>query len=43
MSFWDEKEEKKLFKELPFYNASIGKSNIKRLNNIDMLREFPFI
>ena len=42
MSFWDEKEAKKFFKELLFYNALIEKSYIKRLNNIDMLRELPF-
>ena len=34
MSYWDENEAKILFKELPFYNASIEKSYIKRLNNI---------
>ena len=42
MSFRDEKEAKRLFEELPFYNPSIKKSYIKRLNNIDMLRELPF-
>ena len=34
MSFWDEKETKRLFKELPFYNALIEKPYIKRLNKI---------
>ena len=29
-------------KELPFYNVSIDKSNIKRLKNIDLLSELPF-
>ena len=42
MSFWDEKEAKRLFKELPFYNKFIEKPYIKRLNNIVMLREIPF-
>ena len=42
MSFWDEKEAKRLFKELLFYDTLIENSYIKRLNNIDMLREFPF-
>ena len=42
MSFRDEKEAERLFEELPFYNPSIKKSYIKRLNNIDMLRELPF-
>ena len=40
MSFWDEAE--RLFKELPFYNASIEKPYIKGLNNIELLRELPF-
>ena len=42
MSFWDEKEAKKLFKEPPCYNASIEKPYIKRLNNINLLQELPF-
>ena len=42
MSFWDEKEAKRLFKELPFYSALIEKPYIKCLNNIDMLRDFSF-
>ena len=42
MSFWDEKEVKKLFQELPFYNASVEKPYIKHLNNIDLLHELPF-
>ena len=37
MNFWDEKEAKRLFEELPFYNASIEKPDIKHLNNIDLL------
>ena len=32
MSYVDEKEAKRLFKELPFYNASIIKQYIKRFN-----------
>ena len=42
MSFWDEKEAKKIFKKLPFYNVSIEKPSIKRLNNIDLLHELRF-
>ena len=42
MSFCVEKEIKIFFKELLFYNASIEKPSIKRLNNIDMLRKLPF-
>ena len=42
MSFWDEKEVKKLFQELPFYNAPVEKPYIKHLNNIDLLHELPF-
>ena len=30
------------FKELPFYNVSIGKPKIKGLKNIDLLPELPF-
>ena len=30
------------FKQLPFYNVSIEKLKIKRLNNIDLLPELPF-
>ena len=42
MSFWDEKEAKKIFQELPFYNVFIEKPRIKRLKNIDLLHELPF-
>ena len=42
MSFEDENETKRLFKELPFYNTFIKKLYIKLLNDIDMLREFLF-
>ena len=31
MSFWDEKEAKGLFQELPFYNVLITKPKIKHL------------
>ena len=40
--FWDEKETKGLFQDLPFYNIFIGKSRIKLLKNIDLLHELPF-
>ena len=42
MIFWDEKEGKRLFQELPLCNTSIEKPRIKRLNNIDLLHEIPF-
>ena len=43
MSSWDEKEAKRLFEELPFYNALIENSYILiNLNNIDLLCELPF-
>ena len=35
-------ERKKLFKELPFYIVSIDKPKIKKLTNVEMLRELPF-
>ena len=31
------------FKEPPFYNKHIEKPNIKRLKNIDLLSELPFM
>ena len=37
MSFWDEKEAKRLFQKLPFYNVLIETSK-----NIDLLHELPF-
>ena len=42
MNLWDEKEAKRLFQELPFYNTFIEKPHIKRLKNIDLLHELPF-
>ena len=42
MSFWDKKEAKRLFQELPFYNVLIEKPCIKCLRNIDLLRELSF-
>ena len=42
MSFEDEKEAKRLFQELQFYNVLIEKSRFKRLKNIDLMRELPF-
>ena len=41
MSFWDDKEARRLFKELSFYRIPTETPCIKRLNNIDMLRELP--
>ena len=42
MSFWNEKEAKKLFQKLPFYNTPTEKLYIKRLNNINLLDDLPF-
>ena len=42
MSFWNEKETKRLFQEFPFYNVLIEKPRIKHLKNIDLLHELPF-
>ena len=43
MSFWNEREAKKLLQELPFYNALIEKTRIKCLKNIDLLQELPIL
>ena len=40
--FLEGKRSKRLFQELPFYNASIEKPYIKRLNKIDLIHELPF-
>ena len=42
MSFWNEKEAKRLLKMLPFYNVLIKKPKIKGLKNIDLLHELLF-
>ena len=42
MSFWNEKEAKRLFEKLPFCKTFIEKPRIKRLKNIDLLHELPF-
>ena len=42
MIFWDKKEAKRSFQERPFYNVLIEKPCIKRVKNIDLLRELPF-
>ena len=42
MSFWDKKEAKRLFRELPFYNLLIEQPKIKHLSNIDLLHALPF-
>ena len=36
---WDESE---IFKILPFYNSYIERSKIKKLNNVQLLKELPF-
>ena len=41
MSFSDEKEGKRLFQKLSFYNVLIEKPRIKHLKNIDLLHELP--
>ena len=41
MSFWDEKEAKRLFQKIQFYNVPFKKRDIKYLNNIDLLHELP--
>ena len=42
MIFRDEREAKRLFQKLPFYNSFIKKPRIKHLKNIDLLHELPF-
>ena len=42
MSFWNEKEAKRLFQELLIYNVLIEKLGIKRLKYIDLLHGLPF-
>ena len=42
MSFWDENEAKRLFKNLPFHNSFIEKPCMKHLKNIDLLHELQF-
>ena len=36
---WDAK---KLFQALPFYNTFIERPKIKRLSNVELLKELPF-
>ena len=42
MSFLHEKELKRLFQKLTFYNVLIETLRIKYLQNIDLLYELPF-
>ena len=42
MTFWDEKEAKRLFHELSIYNTFIENTRIKHLRNIDLLHELQF-
>ena len=42
MSFWDEKEAKRLFQKLPFYNVLFEKPKIKYLSSIDLQHDLPF-
>ena len=39
---WNEKEAKRLFRKLPFYNVLIEKPRIKHLKHINLLHESPF-
>ena len=38
---WNEKEAKNLFQTLPFYYVLIGKPEIKKLSNVELLHELP--
>ena len=40
--FWNEKEAKKLFKILSFYNVLTEKPKTKHLLNVELLHELPF-
>lgn len=40
--FWGQKEAKKLFQKIPFYNVPIAKQRIKRLKHIGLLHELIF-
>ena len=40
--FWNEKEAKRLFQILPFYNVLIEKPEIKKLLNVELLHKLPF-
>ena len=42
MSSWEEKEAKRLFRKLPFYNTYIEKPSTSEVKNIDLLSELPF-
>ena len=42
VSFWDEKEAKKLVQKIPFYNMFIEKPKIKGFKDMDLLQELPF-
>ena len=41
--FWNENEAKNLFQTLPFYNVLIEKPEIKKLSNVELLHELPFL
>ena len=32
----------KIFKKVPFFNAYIDKPKVKKLNNVQLLKELPF-
>ena len=39
MHSWDAN---KIFKILPFYNTHINQPRVKKLNNVELLKELPF-
>ena len=41
-SSWDEKEAKRLFRKLPFYDTIIEKPNITKVKSLDLLSELLF-
>ena len=41
--FWNEKEAKKLFKILSFYNVLTEKPKTKHLLNVELLQSFHFM
>ena len=42
MTISSKNDDKNYFKELPFFNVSIEKSNVKHVKNVDLLAEQPF-
>ena len=42
MIFWNKKEAKRFFQELPIYHIVIEKTRIKHVKDVDLLHELPF-